>query len=237
MSYNLGMNTTLHKLAAEALGTFALVFFGCGSIMVSNLYPQQLPPFLIPVIFGLVVACMIYTLGHISGAHFNPAVTFGFAIARHFPKKEVLLYWVAQVMGAIAASALLNFLLPHSISHGATLPAVPAWTAFAWETTLTFFLMFVIMGVATDTRAVGTMAGIAIGAIVGLDAFIGGPITGASMNPARSIAPALFQNTLSSLLIYIPGPMLGGGLGALVYGWIRCDTNIDPEKNSAKGCC
>ncbi|MFT5207123.1 MAG: aquaporin NIP [Candidatus Omnitrophota bacterium] len=237
MRYNLDMNTTVHKLAAEALGTFTLVFFGCGSIMVSSLHPEHLPPFIVPVIFGLVVACMIYTLGHISGAHFNPAVTFGFALARHFPKKEVLLYWVAQVAGAIAASALLSFLLPNSISHGATLPSVPAWTAFAWEVTLTFFLMFVIMAVATDTRAVGTMAGIAIGAIVGLDAFVGGPITGASMNPARSIAPALFQGTLSSLLIYIPAPMLGGGLGALVYGWIRCDKKMDAKKNAAEGCC
>lgn len=201
--------------------------------MISERFGGGVPSSQIPLVFGLTVTAMIYALGHISGAHFNPAVTLAFAVARHFPWKEVLVYCVAQFLGAIAASGLLYFVLPHGVGFGATLPSVPLLPALAWEAVLTFFLMFVIIAVATDTRAVGIMAGFAIGATVTLDAIVGGPVTGASMNPARSLGPALFQGQFSSLWIYFIGPAIGAVAAALIYEWIRCET----EKKNAKGCC
>jgi aquaporin NIP len=206
---------------AEAIGTFALVFAGCGAIMVSERFPGAIAPGSIPVVFGLVIAAMIYAVGHISGAHFNPAVTLGFAVAGRFPKRNVPVYWAAQFAGAAVAIAVLDLLLPAGQGFGATVPAVPALAAFSWEAILTFFLMFVIIAVATDTRAHGPVAGIAIGATVCLDAFFGGPVTGASMNPARSLAPALFQGTFSTLWIYFAGPGIGAITAALTYEGLR----------------
>lgn len=215
------MRSIVNRAIAEAVGTFALVFAGCGSLMVAERFPGSLPSEVIPVVFGLTVAAMIYAVGHISGAHFNPAVTFAFALARHFPKKEVLAYWMAQGLGGLAAMLLLSVLLPEGSSFGATVPHIAVWKAVIWEAVLTFFLMFVIIAVATDTRAEGTMAGAAIGATVMLAAFVGGPVTGASLNPARSLAPALWQGQMNVLWIYIVGPMLGASSGAVLYTWIR----------------
>jgi MIP family channel proteins len=209
------------KSLAEVIGTFTLVFAGCGSIMVAERFPGTLSHAVIPVIFGLAVAVMIYAVGHISGAHFNPAVTLAFAAARHFPFEQVLAYWLAQLTGALAAISVLKLILPFGQTYGATFPAVPDWQAFAWEIILTFFLMFVIVAVATDTRAVGTMAGAAIGGTVMFAAWVGGPVTGASMNPARSLAPAFFEGHLGVLWIYILGPCLGAVLAALLYEAIR----------------
>lgn len=209
------------KPLSELVGTFALVFIGCGSLMVSQRFPNSIPGFVIPVIFGLVVAAMIYAVGHISGAHFNPAVTLAFAVARHFPWREVVFYWIAQFLGAIVAITCLHLLLPEGSSYGNTLPHVSSLQSLAWETILTFFLMFVIIAVATDTRAVGTMAGAAIGSAVAFGAFVGGPVTGASMNPARSLAPALFEGGVSEIWIYILGPCLGAVLAAIFYEKIR----------------
>ena len=175
----------LRKSLGELAGTFALVFAGCGSIMVAARFPGSLPVSLVPVVFGLVVAVMVYAVGHISGAHFNPAVTVAFAVVRHFPRKEVLAYCAAQILGGLAAVGLLAVLLPSGSAYGATIPSVGLLQAFLWEVVLTFFLMFVITSVATDTRAVGPMAGVAIGATVMFCAVVGGPITGASMNPAH----------------------------------------------------
>lgn len=215
------MKTLLNKSIAEAIGTFALVFAGCGSLMVSERFPGSLPAGAVPVVFGLAVAAMIYAVGHISGAHFNPAVTFAFAVARHFPKKEVLAYWAAQCLGGLAAIFLLFVLLPKGSSFGATIPQIASWKAVVWESVLTFFLMFVIIAVATDTRAEGTMAGAAIGAAVMLAAFVGGPVTGASLNPARSLAPAILQGRMDVFWIYVAGPMIGASAGAVLYTWIR----------------
>ncbi len=223
----------LRKSLAEAIGTFVIVFAGCGSVMAAERFPGSISPAAIPVIFGLAVAAMIYALGHISGAHFNPAVTAAFAVARHFPAAEVLFYWGAQFAGAFAASALLGLILPAGHTFGAAVPAVGIAQAAAWEMLLTFILMFVIIAVATDTRAVGTMAGAAIGATVMLGAFVGGPVTGAAMNPARALAPAFFQNQMSVCWIYFAGPTAGAVFAALVYEWIRCDE----KKLKAKGCC
>jgi len=225
------MKQCAQKCLAEFICTAALIFFGCGAIMVAERF-GNIPPFAIPLIFGAVVAAMIYTVGHISGAHFNPAVTLAFAITRHFPLRQVLPYWLAQFLGGIAAMVLLAFLLPPGQSYGATVPDALVM-AFLWEVLLSFFLMFVITAVATDTRAVGVMAGIAIGAIVALCAYIGGPMSGASMNPARSLAPALFQGSLDTLWIYVSAPFIGAALGGMAYQAIRCES----EASDAKGCC
>lgn len=207
-------------VAAEAIGTFALVFAGAGAVMV-DAKTGALGQVGIAITFGLVIAAMIYAVGHISGAHFNPAVSFAFAISRHFPWARVGAYWGAQIAGALAAAGLLRALLGDIGSVGATLPSGSQGQSFAWEIVLTFFLMFVITAVATDTRAVGEAAALAIGATVGLDAMFGGPISGASMNPARSLGPGLVAGELSPLWLYVAGPLLGATLGALAYQLVR----------------
>jgi aquaporin NIP len=211
----------LKKSLAEFIGTFTLVFAGCGAIMVAERFPGTVSPVVIPVVFGLAVAVMIYAVGHISGAHFNPAVTLAFAAARHFPFRQVLFYWLAQFAGAFTAIGLLTLLLPPGRVCGAPWFGVLPPQALAWEGVLTFFLMFVIMAVATDTKAEGTMAGAAIGGTVMLAAFVGGPVTGASMNPARYLAPACFEGKLSYLWLYLLGPCAGALLAAWLYEAIR----------------
>ncbi|HVZ80001.1 MAG TPA: MIP family channel protein [bacterium] len=206
---------------AEFIGTFAMVFAGCGAVMVADRFPGSIAPSVVPVVFGLTVAMMIYAVGHISGAHFNPAVTLAFALTRHFPPRSVPFYWAAQCLGSIAAIGLLVILLPPGRAFGTTFSSVHPPQALAWEGVLTFFLMFVIMAVATDTRAEGTMAGAAIGAAVMVAAFVGGPVTGASMNPARTLGPALFQGDLGQIWIYTLGPMLGAAGAAWVYVHLR----------------
>src|SRR5689334_7975466 len=160
----------------------------------------------VAISFGLVIMVMIYAVGHISGAHFNPAVSFAFAMTRHFPWSRVAAYWAAQVTGAIIAAAILRGSLGNIAHVGATLPSGSQAQSFLWEVILTFFLMFGSLAVATDTRAVGEAAAIAVGATVGLDAMFGGPISGASMNPARSLGPALVSGDLHALWIYLVAP-------------------------------
>ena len=207
-------------LAAEAIGTFTLVFAGAGAVMV-DAKTQALGQVGIAITFGLVIAAMIYAVGHISGAHLNPAVSFAFALTRHFPWTRVGAYWAAQVAGALAAAVLLRALLGDVGNVGATVPSGSDGQSFVWEIVLTFFLMFVVVAVATDTRAVGEAAALAIGGTVGLDAMFGGPISGASMNPARSLGPGLVAGELSTLWIYLVAPPLGAALGALSYQLIR----------------
>ena len=208
------------RLAAEAIGTFALVFAGAGAIMV-DAKTHALGHVGVAISFGLVIMAMIYAVGHVSGAHFNPAVSFAFALSRHFPWRRVGTYWVAQLAGAIAAAAILRGSLGDVAHVGATLPSGSQGQAFLWELALTFFLMFVIMAVATDTRAVGEAAAIAIGGTVGLDAMFGGPVTGASMNPARSLGPALVSGDLHASWLYVMAPLAGAVLGALAYQFVR----------------
>lgn len=212
----------VRSLAAEVFGTFALVFAGCGAIMV-DAETQALGHLGVAITFGLVIMAMIYAVGHVSGAHFNPAVTFAFALTRHFPWPRVFLYWGAQIAGAILAALLLRASLGDVADVGATLPSGSEAQAFLWETVLTVFLMFVIMAVATDTRAVGEAAAIAVGGTVGLGALFGGPISGASMNPARSLGPALVSGDLHALWIYLSAPLLGAAIGAVAYQLIRGD--------------
>jgi len=225
----------IKQCLAEFIGTFALVFAGCGAIIIHQLYPQEMVGFAIPLVFGAVISVMIYAVGHISGAHFNPAVTIAFSISRHFPPRKVIGYISAQLLGALFAS-FLHWLFFKNLTHnfGVTQAFLPDFSAICFEIILTFFLMFVIISVATDTRAVGEMAGLAIGTTVMMCAFFGGPLTGASMNPARSIAPALFSGEFTGLWIYILGPIVGAIIGAMVYTWIRCE---DDKKDSAEGCC
>jgi MIP family channel proteins len=228
-------------LAAEFVGAFALVFAGCGAVMV-DAKRQALGHVGVALSFGLVIMVMIYAVGHISGAHFNPAVTFAFALSRHFPWPRALGYSAAQLLGALIAALVLRGSLGDIADVGATLPSGSQGQSFLWELVLSFFLMFVIMAVATDTRAVGEAAAIAIGGTIGLDAMFGGPISGASMNPARSIAPALVSGNLHALWLYILAPLVGASLGALTYQLIRGEPTqpaeiaraLDPQREATR---
>lgn len=208
---------------AEGIGTFGLVFAGCGAIMIDGLSKGQVTHVGVGLVFGLIITVMIYTLGHISGAHLNPAVTLGFVLTRHFPLRRLVGYWAAQLIGAILAAGCLRLLLGNVAHVGTTLPAGSGgdWQSFGLEALLTFFLMFVIMAMATDTRAVGQAAALAIGATVGLEAIFAGPISGASMNPARSLGPALISWTWNAQWVYVLAPLLGAAVGSLVYRWLR----------------
>jgi aquaporin NIP len=219
-------------LAAEFVGTFALVFAGCGAVMV-DAKTHELGHVGVALSFGLVIMVMIYAVGHISGAHFNAAVTFAFALSRHFPWPRALGYWAAQLLGALTAAAILRGSLGDIADVGASLPSGSQGQSFLWELVLSFFLMFVIMAVATDTRAVGEAAAIAIGGTIGLDAMFGGPISGASMNPTRSLAPALVSGNLHALWLYILAPILGASLGALTYQFVRGEPTQQSESSPA----
>ena len=210
------------RAAAESLGAFALVFAGCGAIVTNSVHAGSLGAVGVALVFGLVIMAMVYATGHLSGAHLNPAVTLAFTLTRHFPRREAIAYVVAQILGASAAALLLWAVWPSRPADlGTTLPSVGDGSALLYEAMLTALLMFTIMAVATDTRAVGAGAAIAIGGAVGLDALFGGPITGASMNPARSFGPALVSGELRDLWIYFVGPIAGAALGALAYQLVR----------------
>jgi aquaporin Z len=211
----------MKKLIAEFFGTFALVFAGTGAIVIDEVSGGAVSHVGVALTFGLIVLAMIYTLGDISGAHLNPAVTLGFFAARRMPAVQVLPYVVSQCSGAIGASLLLRFLFPTNASLGSTAPAGPALQSFVLEVILTAILMFVILGVSTGASEKGITAGIAIGAVIGLEALFAGPITGASMNPARSLAPALVSLNLTSLWIYLIAPVLGAALGVLANRCVR----------------
>ena len=204
------------KLISEFLGTYFLVFAGTGAVVIDAL-TKSLTHVGVAITFGLVVTALIYTFGHISGAHFNPAVTIGFLINGDINKREALYYIVTQVIAGIAASGTMFSLFGNVAALGATLPRDTWSQAFILEFILTFFLMFVIFGSAIHVRAQKSFAGIAIGATVGLEAMFGGPISGASMNPARSIGPALVSGTTQYLWVYIVATILGASCTAIIY--------------------
>lgn len=202
----------LRRCLAEGIGTFALVFAGTGAIVINDVAGGHVTHVGIALTFGLVVMAMIYAVGDVSGAHINPAVTCGFWVARRLPGREVAPYVLSQCAGALTASALLRLLFWEHPSLGTTLPAGPTLQAFVLETILAFLLMFVILNVAVGSKEKGIMAGAAVGATVGLEALFAGPISGASMNPARSLGPALVSGELSSLWIYLAAPVIGATL-------------------------
>ena len=212
------------RAAAEGLAAFALVFAGCGAIVANERYDGALGAVGVSLVFGLIIMVMIYATGHLSGAHINPAVTVAFTATRHFPARDAVAYIAAQLIGACAGAFLLLAAWTDAPANlGATVPSVSAGTALLYETVMTAFLMFVIIAVATDTRAVGAAAAIAIGGTVGLDALFGGPITGASMNPARSFGPALAAGEWQDFWVYVIGPVLGAVAGGFAYQWVRDD--------------
>jgi aquaporin NIP len=210
----------LRRAGAECIGTYALVTAGCGAIVVDRL-TGSLAHFGVAFTFGLIIMVMIAAAGHLSGAHFNPAVTLAFTFTRHFPWRDVPLYIGAQLLGAIGGALTLQLLFGTIANLGATAPTGSVVQSLGLEILLTAVLMFVIISVATDTRAVGQLAALAIGGTVALGALWGGPISGASMNPARSFGPALVSGAWQDHWVYWLGPIIGAVLGALAYQWLR----------------
>jgi MIP family channel proteins len=210
----------LRRSAAEFFGTFALVMAGCGAIVV-NAMTGQLSHVGVALTFGLVVTVMVAATGHLSGAHLNPAVTLAFALSRHFPWRETPAYIGGQLGGASLGAGILLVLFGPVAGLGATVPSGAPLQSLLLEALLTAALMFVITAVATDTRAVGELAALAIGFTVAANALWGGPISGASMNPARSFGPALLSGVWQDQWIYWVGPIVGAAAGALVYQWVR----------------
>jgi aquaporin NIP len=214
---------------AEGFATFALVFAGCGAIVVDSQRGGSLGETGIAAAFGLAIMAMIYATGHLSGAHINPAVTVAFASTRHFPVRDAAAYVPAQLAGAVAGALTLRLAWEGTPANlGATVPSVGVGAALVYEFAMTALLMFVIMAVATDTRAVGAAAAIAIGGTVALDALFGGGVTGASMNPARSFGPALVASQWTDFWIYLLAPVTGAIAGAWLYGLVRHEPQSDP---------
>jgi aquaporin NIP len=209
---------------AEGFGTFALVFAGTGAIVIDDVTGGAVSHVGVALTFGLVVMAMIYALGNVSGAHLNPAVSFGFWAAGRFPGRSVWPYMASQCAGALLASVILRLLFPSHPTLGATMPAGPVIQSFVLEAIMTALLMFVILNVSVGAKETGVMAGVAVGAVIGLEALFAGPITGASMNPARSLAPAVVSGQFQSLWLYLTAPALGAALG--VWG-CRCVQEAD----------
>ncbi|KAA8530644.1 hypothetical protein F0562_005422 [Nyssa sinensis] len=213
--------STTQKVIAEVIGTYFIIFAGCGSVVVNKIYGSVTFPG-ICVTWGLIVMVMVYSVGHISGGHFNPAVTITFAIFRDFPYWQVPLYIAAQMMGSILASGTLSLVFDVTPdAYFGTVPTGSNLQSLVIEIIITFLLMFVISGVATDNRAIGELAGIAVGMTIMLNVFVAGPVSGASMNPARSIGPAVVRHVYKGLWVYIVGPLIGAIAGAFAYNLIR----------------
>ena len=207
----------MKKYLAEIIGTFALVFCGTGAIVINQEAGGVISHIGIAITFGLIVSSMIYTVGDISGAHLNPAVTIAFYVAKVFPSKEILPYILSQGVGAFLASITLKFLFPANNDLGSTLPSGLPMQSFVLEVILTFLLMFVILHVAKGSKEQGMFAGVAVGGMVMLEAIFAGPICGASMNPIRSLAPALTSGHLEHIWIYITAPIIGAILASIVW--------------------
>ena len=220
--------TTFRLCCAEAFGTFTLVFAGTGAIVFNDATGGTISHVGVALTFGLVVMAMIYTLGDVSGCHINPAATFAFWLAKRFPTRLVIPYLASQIAGGLLASWLLRTLIPHP-TYGATLPGGGVWQSFVLETVLTAILIFVALSVSTGAKEKGIMAGAAIGSVVALEAMFAGPICGASMNPARSIAPALVSGKLDDLWIYIASPLIGSVCGVVLCKVIRGNTGTTDE--------
>ncbi|KAM7262426.1 hypothetical protein ACFE04_000109 [Oxalis oulophora] len=225
----------LQKCIAEVVGTYFLIFAGCAAVAVNNDFEKVVTLPGISIVWGLAVMVLVYSVGHISGAHFNPAVTIAFAVCRRFPWKQVPMYVLCQVVGSTLAAGTLRLLFQgtQNVFTG-TSPAGSNIQSFVIEFIITFYLMFIISGVATDNRAIGELAGLAVGSTVLLNVMFAGPISGASMNPARSLGPAIVHSHYKGLWIYLTSPVLGAICGALVYNTIRfTDKPLREITNSA----
>ena len=206
---------------AEAFGTFAMVFAGTGAIVVNATHGGSITHIGIALTFGLIVLALIYAVGDISGAHLNPAVTIGFVVAGLFPLRKVPGYFLAQAIGAFAASILLHQMFPEHATLGATLPTGSLGQSWLMEFILTVILMTVILGVSTGSKEKGVLAGIAVGAVIGLEAMFAGPVSGASMNPIRSLAPAVISGRIEQVWVYLSAPVAGAIAGVGIWAMIR----------------
>ncbi|CAN6230975.1 unnamed protein product [Urochloa humidicola] len=212
----------IQKIIAEIFGTYFLMFAGCGAVTINASKNGQITFPGVAIVWGLAVMVMVYAVGHISGAHFNPAVTFAFATSGRFPWRQLPAYVLAQMLGATLASGTLRLMFGGRHEHfPGTLPTGSDVQSLVIEIITTFYLMFVISGVATDNRAIGELAGLAVGATILLNVLIAGPVSGASMNPARSVGPALVSGQYRSIWVYIVGPVVGAVAGAWAYNLIR----------------
>jgi aquaporin Z len=207
------MSDTAKRSAAEVIGTFCLVFAGTGAIVINDVSGGKVTHVGVALTFGLVVMSMIYAIGDVSGAHLNPAVTVGFWIAKWFPGRAVVPYILSQLVGAFAASGVLRAVFLTHENLGATIPSGAAWQSFVLEVILTGMLMFVVLAVSSGAKEKGLMAGIAVGGVIGFEALFAGPICGASMNPARSLAPAVVSGNLTALWVYLVAPVVGAAMG------------------------
>ncbi len=223
------LKIVMKKYIAEFIGTFAMIFCGTGAMTINEVTGGDVTHVGIGITWGLIVMAMIYAFGEISGAHFNPAVSIAFAYAKKFSWKEVPKYIFFQVAGAFAASLLLMWLFPKSEFLGSTIPTVDVWRAFVLELLLTFFLMIVIINVSTGSKEMGTMAGIAIGSVLLLEALFAGPITNASMNPARSLAPNIVSGNIQGLWLYMIAPILGALLAVMSCKLVKDDNCCDED--------
>jgi aquaporin NIP len=220
----------MKKYISEFIGTFSMVFCGTGAMTINEVTGGEVTHVGIAITWGLIVMAMIYAFAETSGAHFNPAVSIAFAYAKKFSWKEVPKYIIAQILGALLASLILWFLFPASETLGATIATVDVWRAFVLELLLTFFLMVVIINVSTGSKEIGVVAGIAIGGVVLLEAMFAGPITNASMNPARSIAPAIVSGNLQYLWMYITAPILGALLAVVSCKLVKDENCCNNEE-------
>ena len=223
----------MKKYVAEAIGTFILIFVGTGSVIVNDVTDGDVSLVGIAMAWGLVVSAMIYAIGDLSGAHINPAVTIAFWIAKRFEGDKVIPYVVAQCIGAIAASALLRLMYPGQESLGSTLPDGTVMQSFILEIVLTFILMFVVLNVTVGAKEKGITAGLAIGSVIAFEVLCGGPISGASMNPARSLAPALVGGQLQSLWLYLMGPVIGAALAVPISHYLHTERESVPVDQDA----
>lgn len=219
----------MKKLAAECFGTFALVFAGTGAIVINDVTSGAVSHVGVALTFGLVVLAMIYALGDVSGCHLNPAVTLGFFMARRLDRRWVGPFMLSQTIGALLASLVLRLMFPTHTTLGATFPAGDSFQSFVLEFILTLILMFVILSVSSGSKEKGVLAGVAVGAVIALEALFAGPISGASMNPARSFAPALVSMRFDHLWVYLAASILGACLSVFVCrcvqqpGCCRCE--------------
>ncbi|KAJ8761224.1 hypothetical protein K2173_001280 [Erythroxylum novogranatense] len=212
----------VQKLIAELFGTYFLIFAGCSSVTVNQNFDKVVTLPGISMVWGLAVMVLVYSVGHISGAHFNPAVTLAFATCKRFPWKQVPAYIACQVGGSTLAAGTIRLLFTGDQNKfTGTMPAGSDIQSFVVEFIITFYLMFVVSGVATDNRAIGELAGLAVGATVLLNVMFAGPISGASMNPARSLGPAIVWHKYKGIWIYLVSPTIGAQAGAWVYNMIR----------------